>query len=245
MPRFEAFRHPLRRLPPRRPATRWIMGRSGVESEPGDNSERVAVPGVNRNPFARAPTAKGPEFLRAHRNGHEPRPGQRIGNSPGTIVGAVMKCLMPASVAIRFGAELVCGPDGAFHGSRGVHRRERLAIAQKRGVARRRRTGRREGAGGSAADRCSRDQNNAANKQFSKSNSHVYLNSASGVLAGFFFKNRRARQAQSSDATSARNGVWRGQGAARNALGNATRPASQRRVLSSFAGERLPFPGRD
>src|SRR5204863_4707174 len=134
MPGFEAVRHSLGRLPSWSPAAFRVMRRSGIETQSRDHRKGMAVAGVNRDPFSRTAAAVTAEFLRAHRQADEAGTGERIGDGARTIVGAIVKCLMPTTIAIRFGAQLIRGPDSALHGHWRVYRRRCQAIVQERGV---------------------------------------------------------------------------------------------------------------
>src|SRR4051812_44539997 len=117
MPRLEATRRPRTRLPARRPvivAPHRVPGRR-VESQPGDHREGVTVPRVDRDPFTLAVRAEPPEIRRAHRRRDQPGGAERVGDGARAIVTRVSERTMTAAVAIRFRAELVRGPDGAFH----------------------------------------------------------------------------------------------------------------------------------
>src|SRR5437763_12350446 len=140
MPRFEPSWHTVRRLPARGPAARWIMRRSRIEPEPGNDGERVAVACVNRDPFSRAAAAVDAKFRRAQWHTHQAGAGERVRDRARTIVTGIVKRLVSAAVTIRLGPQLVRGPDHALHRSWRVQRREGEPVAEDGRVTGRRRS---------------------------------------------------------------------------------------------------------
>src|SRR5436190_1191119 len=104
--------------------------RSGVEPEPGDDGEGVAVARVNCDPFSRPAAAVGAKFRRAQWHIHQSSASEGVGDSAGTIVTGIVKRLVAAAPAIRLRPQLVRRPDRALHRSRRVQRRQRDTVAE-------------------------------------------------------------------------------------------------------------------
>jgi hypothetical protein len=184
MPGLESLRHSFGRLPARRPAAGWIMWRSCIEPKSGDHREGMAVPCVDRDPFARSAVSVSAKLRRAHRHSDQSRPGQGIGYCPRTVVAVIVKGLVSATKPIRLCSQLIRGPDRAFNGQGRIDRRQREAISKLCRVTRDGGPAFRERSSGGESDRRGSDQR--AQKQNSDDNSHGYLNSAGDVPAGCF-----------------------------------------------------------
>ena len=132
MSRVEAERHARRRLPTRRPTLAPCYKRSGVQTKARNNRKGVTVPCVNGYPFAATALAEAPEIGRAHGRSNQSGRAKCIGNCPRTIVGLVGERSVAAAVTIRFGVELIRGPDCTFHCERRILRRSGLTAVQAR-----------------------------------------------------------------------------------------------------------------
>ena len=91
MARFEAGGLAHRRLPTRRPFVVRVDIGSGIETKAGDHGEGMAVARVDRNPPSAAGLAEPPEIRGTHRRFNQTGPAEHVGNSPGTIVGVIIK----------------------------------------------------------------------------------------------------------------------------------------------------------
>jgi len=171
---LEATRHPVSRLPTRGPAARRIIQRSRIQPQTRDHRERMTVPRINGDPFSATAVSVAAKFLGHHWDADKARAPQRVRDRAGTIVAAVMESPVPAAIAIRFGAQLIRGPDRAFHRDGGVRRSERHAAFEARLVSRHGRTGRRERTGEAGVRRGAKDR--GANQKVSKRDSHRSLN---------------------------------------------------------------------
>lgn len=124
---FETERHALGFLPTRRPPIVCRNVRGSIESKARDDSERVAVARVNRDPFATTTRAEPAKFGRAQWRLDQTCPGERIRNGPRTIVTIVVKRMMAAAISVRLGTKLVGRPNRAFDRQRRGGRRRGLA----------------------------------------------------------------------------------------------------------------------
>src|ERR1700730_5392962 len=111
---FETERHALGLLPTRRPPIVCGNVRGSIEPQTGDDSERVAVARVNRDPFATTTRAKPAKFGRAQWRLDQTCPGERIRNGPRTIVTIVVKRMVTAAITVRLGTKLIGRPNRAF-----------------------------------------------------------------------------------------------------------------------------------
>ncbi len=62
MPGFETRGHARAYLPPGRPSISRVVPRRGIESQPGNDGERVALARIDRYPFATAAFAEDAEL---------------------------------------------------------------------------------------------------------------------------------------------------------------------------------------
>ena len=86
----------------------------------------MAITRLNGDPFATAALAIPPEFGRAHRRTDQARCAQRIRDSAGTIIPAIVKRFVAAPVPVRFRAKLICSPNCSLHRHRRFLGRSRL-----------------------------------------------------------------------------------------------------------------------
>src|SRR2546423_7980863 len=75
-----------------------------IETQPGNHGKRVPRPGINRHPSAAAAFAEAHQVARRHRRIQHPRAVEREGNSPGTIITAIVKRTVTAAPDIWFAA---------------------------------------------------------------------------------------------------------------------------------------------
>src|SRR5438105_8188623 len=137
MSRFKTEGHTRGGLPARRPTTRGIVRRSGIQPKAGDDGESVTAPNVYRDPFALAATTVSSQIVRAQWSANKACAGQNIRNSAGAVIAAVIEGAMAAAVSIRFRAQLIRGPDGTLHGEGGVRRRQGQSATEPRLASRR------------------------------------------------------------------------------------------------------------
>ena len=144
MPGFKTERHALGFLPTRRPPIVCGNVRGRIESKAGDDSERVAVARVDRDPFATATRAEPAKFGRAQWRFDQTSSGERIRNGPRTIVTIVVKRMMTAAISVRLRPKLIGRPNRAFDCLRRCCRSRRLAETKLCPVAGNGRTRRRK-----------------------------------------------------------------------------------------------------
>ncbi len=127
MSRFKTERHALGFLPTRRPPIVCGNVRCSIEPQTRDDSERVAVARVDRDPFATATRAEPAKFGRAQWRLDQTCPGERIRNGPRTIVPIVVKRMVTAAITVRLGTKLIGRPNRAFDCERRSRRSRGLA----------------------------------------------------------------------------------------------------------------------
>ena len=174
MPRFKAKRHALGRLPARRPTAGWVVWRSCVQAKTGDHSEGVTASSIDRDPFPRSATPVSAQVSRTQRRGNKAGARQRVGNSSGAIIAAVIEVAMAAAVSIRFRAQLISRPDGTFDSERCVYRRQGQSATKPRFVPRSGWSGGGKRTGKSGLRR--HDKNRGAKNKFSNRNLHEVFN---------------------------------------------------------------------
>ena len=91
MPGVEAIRWPVSRVPTRGPFAGVVIKWRGVQAQPRDDCERVSLPRVDGDPFARAAFAVAAKLRRTHRRVNQTSRGQDVGDRSGTIVTVVLK----------------------------------------------------------------------------------------------------------------------------------------------------------
>jgi len=123
---YETARRSICGLPAWRPATGIIIVRGGIESQPGNDGKRVALTCIDGDPFASAASAIMAQVPWAHRRRDQTSCAEYIRNGSGTIVTAVIKRPMTATIAIRLPAKLICGPNCALYCHRRFFRRSCL-----------------------------------------------------------------------------------------------------------------------
>src|ERR1044072_6493082 len=106
----EATRRTINGLPARSPFPGVSVVRRCIEPQSGNSGEGMALPRVDRDPFARAPLTVAAELRRTHRRSDQAGRAQHIGDGPGTIVGAIIKRFVTATVTISFVAKLIVCP---------------------------------------------------------------------------------------------------------------------------------------
>jgi hypothetical protein len=182
MSRFEAERHARRGLPARRPTAGAIMQRRCIEAKSGDHGESVTVSSIHGDPFPPAATSVGAQFCRTQGGANKAATCQGVGNSARAVIAAVMERAMAAAVAIRFRAQLICRPDGALHGNRGVDRRQGQSATKPRLVSGGGWSGGRKGTGKAGLRR--QGKNRCAKNRLSTKCSHDVFKSAFAMPKG-------------------------------------------------------------
>ena len=144
MPCVKTGRGTINRLPAGRPFPSITIERRRVESQPGNDGERVTLTRIDGDPFARTPLAVTAKLGGTHGRGDQTSRAQNIGNCAGTIVGVILERFVTAAIAIPLVAKLVPGPDRAFYRKRSILRRGRFSESKTREVTRHNRSGRRK-----------------------------------------------------------------------------------------------------
>ncbi len=174
MPRFKTKGHALGRLPAWRPTARGVVWRSGVQAKAGDHGEGVAVSSIHRDPFPGSAATVCAQVSRTQRRGNKAGARQRVGNSGGAVITAVIEVAMAAAVSIRFRAQLISRPDGAFDSERCVYRRQGQSPTEPRFVPRSGWSGGGKRTGKSGLRR--HGKNRGAKNKFSNRNLHEVFN---------------------------------------------------------------------
>ena len=132
----EPTRRTINGLPPRRPFAGVTVVWRCIESQAGNHSECVTFSCVDRDPFAGAAVAVVAKLRGAHRRADQAPGAQYIGDRSRTIVAAVIKRFMAATVTIWLVAKLIGCPDCAFHGDWRILWRTCFAKTKARRLAR-------------------------------------------------------------------------------------------------------------
>ena len=144
MPRVKTVRGTINRLPAGRPFAAMAIEWRRVESQPGNDGERVTLARINRDPFAETALAVAAKLCRTHRRADQTSRAQHVGDCAGTIVTVIVKRFVTAAVPVSFMAKLVGGPDRPFYRKRRILRRGRFPESKTPNVTRYNRSGRRE-----------------------------------------------------------------------------------------------------
>jgi hypothetical protein len=127
MPRIEATRRSVSRIPARRPFAPIAIVRRGVEPDPGNDCKSVTLARVDRDPFASAGLAVAAKLGRTHWRADQASCAEHVGDCAGTIVSVIIKRFVAAAEPVPFVAKLIGRPDGAFHRERRTLWRSRAA----------------------------------------------------------------------------------------------------------------------
>jgi len=135
MPGIKAARRTINRLPARCPFAGVTVIRRCIESQTGDHSEGVTLPCVDGNPSAWAAITVAAKLCRAHRRCDQAGRSQYIRDRSGTIVAAIIKRFVTATVPISLVPKLIGCPDRALYCQWRVLWRRCFAEAKARGLA--------------------------------------------------------------------------------------------------------------
>lgn len=144
MPRVKTARRTVNRLPAGRPFAAIAIEWRRVESQPGNDGERVTFARIDRDPFSRAPFAVAAKLRRTDRRGDQTSRAQHVGDCAGTIVSMIVKRFVTAAVAIPLVAKLVPGPNRALYRKRRILRGGSFSESKTRRFTRNDRSGRRK-----------------------------------------------------------------------------------------------------
>ena len=118
MPRVEAIRGAVSRVPTRCPFTRVAIKRRGVQTQPCNNCECVTFARVDGDPFTGTALAVAAKLRRTHRRVNQTSCSEHIGDRAGTIVTVILKRFVTAAVTIRLRPKLIPSPNRAFYWNR-------------------------------------------------------------------------------------------------------------------------------
>ena len=141
MSRVKTARRTINGLPARRPFAAIAIEWCRVESQPGNDGERVTLARIDRDPFARAPFAVAAKPCRTHRRGDQTSRAQHVGDCAGTIVTVIVKRFVTAAVPVSFMSKLVGSPDRPFYRKRCILRRGSFPESKTRRFTRNERSG--------------------------------------------------------------------------------------------------------
>src|SRR5690348_835128 len=102
MPCVETAWRPIDRLPAGRPFAGVTVVWSGIESQPGNDCERVALARVDGDPLAEAAFAITAKLCRAHGRADQAGRTEHVGDRSGTIVTVISERFVAPAVTIRF-----------------------------------------------------------------------------------------------------------------------------------------------
>ena len=117
---IKSARRPVSRIPARCPFPPVTFEWCRIESQPGNDGERVTFPRIDRDPFAGTAFAVAAKFGRAHGRTDQTRRGERVGNCSGTIVTAIIERFVSSAVSVPLVAKLIGRPDCAFYWKRRI-----------------------------------------------------------------------------------------------------------------------------
>src|SRR4029077_1397086 len=132
----EPTRRTINGLPSRRPFAGITVVWSCIESQTGNHGEGVTFSCVDGDPPAGAVVAIVAKLRGAHRRADQSPRAQHIGDRSGTIVAAIIKRFVAATVTIWLVAKLIGCPDRALYRKRRILWRSCFAKAYARGFSR-------------------------------------------------------------------------------------------------------------
>src|SRR5207248_1325403 len=136
MPGIKPARRTINGLPSRRPFAAVTVVWRCIEAQAGNHSERVTFSCVDGHTFAGTAVTVIAKLRSAHWSADQSPRAQHIRDRSGTIVAAVIKRFVAATVTIFFVAKLIGCPDRAFHGEGRILWRSCFAKTKARGLAR-------------------------------------------------------------------------------------------------------------